>query len=220
MDTMPITALARSVLPALSRRGILAGLGGGLLAARQLADGGTDSKAKKNGKRKKKRKNKRKKNDVRVDAICPGPTDNTGFGLNEGALFAQTFTTLSTGRLVLAEVLIEPLATGSADLTLQLRDVDASGVPTNNVLAEASLDVSNVPAGVSTVFFAFADPPSVAATREYALVLSQVGPRSVSWKGHFGDACAGRAFRSEPSSEPFEVPVDELDLIFTTIVSV
>lgn len=219
MSTRHVDTLLHSLRTAGSRRSLLAGLTGGLLAASPVDFG--DTEAKKKGKRKK-RKNNRKKNgisEVRVDAVCIGPTDNSGFILNEGSRYAQTFTALSTGRLVLAEVLIEPVSTGSADLTLQLRDINGSGVPANEVLAETSVDISTVPAGESTVFFSFADPPPVVANREYALVLARTGPRDVSWKGHRGDTCDGRMFRSEPSTEPFEVPIDELDLIFTTIVS-
>jgi hypothetical protein len=204
-----------------SRRGLLAAASGGLLAAGPLAPAG-ESEAKKKRHRPRRGQKNRKTNDnttVQVDAICPGPTDNSGFALNEGALFAQTFTALSSGRLALAELLIEPVASGSAALTLQLREVDAAGGPSDTVLAEASLDISGVPAGLSTVFFSFADRAAVSANRDYALVLSKTGSRTVSWKAHRGDTCGGRFFRSEPNTEPFEVPIDEIDAIFTTIVS-
>jgi hypothetical protein len=91
-------------------------------------------------------------------------------------------------------------------------------VPTDNVLGESVLLTSDVPTGENTIVFSFANAPSVAASREYALVLSQRGPRSVSWKGHRGNRCDGRALLSEPSGAPFEAPIDELDLIFTTVV--
>jgi hypothetical protein len=211
----------RSLRKTDSRRGVIGALGGGFLAAAQLAHLPGESKAKKTGKRKKKRKNTQKQDSIEVhfDAICPGPTDNAGSALDEGSLFAQTFTALSTGRLGLAEVLISVSGSGSTELTLQMRGVDVSGAPTTKVLAEASRDVSNVESGESTVLFAFTDPPPVTVNHTYALVLSRTGSRSVSWKGHLGDTCVGRVFRSEPSTAPFEpTPRSDLDLIFATVV--
>jgi hypothetical protein len=220
LDTIHLAAWRRSLTAAASRRGALITLGG-LLATNSLALGVDEASAKKHRKNRKHRKHKRnsKPTSTRVDAICPGPTDNTGFTLNEGSRFAQTFTTLSTGRLVLAELLISAFSNGSANLSLELRDVDGSGVPANKVLAKASIDVTHVPDGESTVFFSFAAPPQVAANRKYALVLSNAGTRNVSWKGHRTATCDGHAFASEPSTEPFEPQVEDLDLIFTTIVS-
>jgi hypothetical protein len=206
-----------------SRRGLLAAATAGLLAARQLADGWTTSEAKKKRNRKRRRKNKRNKNDrteTRVDAICPGPTDSLGAGLDDESFLAQTFTALNSGRLVRADVLIFADATGSADLTLQVRDINASGAPTDEVLADATVNTSDVPFGDSTVDFTFTNPPLVAANREYALVLSKRGSRIFSWKGHADDTCDGQPFRSRPNTEPFESigNATGLDFIFTTSV--
>lgn len=232
-----MSVIARSLLgatpPATSRRGLLA-LAGGLLAA---SLGLAESEAAKKAKNKKKRKRRKNRKDTpeptpqptpeptpepspetRVDAECPGPTDNSGLSVDDGDRVAQTFTALTTGRLVGAELLIFASSTGSADLTLQLRDIDASGVPTNVVLGEASLLSSAVPAGETTVAFSFLETPSVAASREYALVLSKRGPRIVSWKGHRTSACDGRAFERESGAGAFDPQVADLDLIFSTLV--
>lgn len=221
MNDAHLNAFRRSFSAVASRRGALAGLAGALLTAGEVRLGESDAEAKKNRKRKQRKYNRNKKpsNPVRVDAICPGPTDGGGFFLTEGSLFAQTYTALSSGRLEIAELFIEVNSTGSADLTLQLRDVDGSGAPSDEVLAETSLDVSDVPLGQFSIYFAFADSPPIEANQEYALVLSRSGSRSVSWKSHRGDTCAGRMFRRDAGSAQFEVPIDDLDLILTTIIS-
>jgi hypothetical protein len=214
--------LTRSLTAATPRRGLLAGLTGGLLAARSQAIAVNDAEAKKKGKRRKKSKNKNKKDrtETRVDATCPGPADNAGLGLLDGESLAQTLTALKSGRLIRAELLILAGETGSADLTLQLRDINASGVPTDDVLAETTVLTADVPSGgESTVVFAFAVPPAVAANREYALVLSSRGSRADVWRGRRGDGCDGRAFRRNSGSEVFESPSpSDLDLVFTTVV--
>lgn len=222
MDVPRVDIVIRSLTTSVARRGVLGAIAGGLLAARLLAGSGADSEAKKKRRRKRKGRKHRKRIDSteeRVDAFCPGPSDNTGlFPFDNDALMAQTFTAFRSGRLVRAELLIFADSTGSADLTLQLRDINASGVPTSKVLGETTVISSDVPSGENTIVFSFADPPSVSADREYALVLSARGPRSVSWKGHRDDSCDGRAFLSEPSGTPFEPQVDDLDVIFTTFV--
>jgi hypothetical protein len=134
--------LTRSLTAATPRRSLLAASTAGLLA------GGIESEAKKKRNRKRKQKNNRKKEsgETRADAICPGPTDNVGVALNVGGnRAAQTFTALTSGRLVQAELLIAATGTESADLILQLRDIDADGVPTAEVLAETSVASSDVP---------------------------------------------------------------------------
>ncbi len=204
-----------------SRRGLLAVASSGLLAAWQLANGATTSEAKKKRNRKRKQKSNRKKNDrtvTRVDAVCAELTDDGSIGMGEGRLLAQTFTALNSGQLVRAELLIDTGSNGLGDLTLQLRDANASGLPTDDVLAETFVASSDVPAGRSTVSFSFPNPPAVAARREYALVLSQRGPRSVVWQGQRGDTCDGQASRREPGAERFEVLFDGTDFIFTTLV--
>ncbi len=221
MDISLISGGHRAISTFTSRRGLLATATAGLFAVRQLADGAITSEAKKKRNRKKKGKNKRNKNDrteTRVDAICPELTDDGSLGLGEGRFLAQTFTALNSGRLVRAELLIDTLPDGPGDLTLQLRHSNASGVPTDDVLAETLVASSDVPAEASTVSFAFPNPPAVAASQEYALVLSQRGPRSVVWKGQSGDTCDGQASRREPGAERFEVLSDGNDFIFTTSV--
>jgi hypothetical protein len=223
VNLLPIAGRRRFTITFSSRRGLLAAATSGLLTARQLAEGSNDAAAKKKGKRKKKRKSNRRKKErteIRVDAVCPGPTDNAGLGLLQDEKLAQTFTALNSGRLVRAELLVFVSAIGSTDLTLQLRDIDASGVPTDEVLAETTVASSDLPTGESVVNFSFADSPAVAANREYALVLSMRGASGSVWMAHRGNSCDGRAFRSNSNGEPFaQPPPDDLDLIFTTLVT-
>jgi hypothetical protein len=87
--------------------------------------------------------------------------------------FAQTFTAGLTGNLVRVDLRIGSPSPGITDpLTVEIRTVDAMGVPTTTVLATETvtpLDVGNGPGVLTTVVF---DPPvAVTANTQYAIVL-------------------------------------------------
>ena len=215
---MSFTALAAAGLPTLSRRGVLAVLSGGAFASHRLAFGDDEAEARKR-RNKKKRKRKNRKPKVRADVVCPGPADDGGLTIGfPNVRLGQTFVARSSGSLVKAELLIEESPGASGDYVLHLATVDAFGVPTNDVLATASVANPRVPEGQSTVTFTFARPAAVVANTQYALILFRPDSDSLFWRGHFGDTCGGRTFDSASLTAPFNARNLELDLIFTTFL--
>jgi len=218
---MEMTLMAtfwEALTAATSRRGVLAGLGG-LLAASPLARS-NDAVARKRGKRRKKKRKHKKdpKLQTRVDATCPGPTDDHGLSSLTGDVrFAQTFTAQASGQLVRAELQLLHFSLG--DYILQVGTVDAFGVPTNEVLAVTSVASAEVPEGDEvTARFNFGSPAELKAGTQYALVLTRPGSDTLIWRGHFDDTCAGRAFFSGDQTSPFVGESIELDLIYATFV--
>lgn len=213
-------ALRRSLSALASRRGILGGLTGGLIAAVPL-DREDGALAKKNGKKKRKKKRKNKKQDrpvTRADATCPGPPDGVGGQVSGDSRLAQTFTALRTGRLVRAEIPIVKFAGSLADYILQLANVDAFGVPSNEVLAVTSIANVDVPDGESTIALTFANAAVVEEGTQYALVLTRPGSDNLIWQNRFGDLCPGRTFVSPNTTDPFAPVSADADFLFTTFV--
>jgi hypothetical protein len=221
--------LRPSLASGLSRRHLLAGLSGGLLALRSLVAGVGDVNARNSKRKKKRRAGKRRQGQqpsapppssgpvTRTDATCVGPSDR-GISFDGDGRMAQTFTALGSGQLARADLQIRKLEETFGDYILQLGAVDAFAVPTDEVLAATSVANFTVPDGESTVSFVFATPAAVVAGTRYALVLTRPGSNQLVWTGHGGDTCGGRAFLSVTQNEVFQ-PVDtELDLNFTTFV--
>jgi hypothetical protein len=228
-----IDTLARTLASSPSRRRVLVGLTGGLLAALPSALIRDDIEAKKKGKGKRKKKKKHKQQQVapapplppvlvtNADAACSGAEDFWYVG-NDGnnARLAQTFTAIASGPLVSVQVLTRKFTGTAGDYTLQLNTVDATGKPTNTVLAAASLSSLDLPDEVIALAdFAFPSPFAVAAGAKYALVLSRAGLDVFSWFGHDGNTCLGGAFLSTSQTAAFTSPFAGIDLIFTTFVT-
>jgi hypothetical protein len=223
MNPTHAAALLRSMPGLASRRGIIAGLASGLVATGIVVANVDEAEARKKRKRNRKRKNKkdRKGNNpptTRADATCSGPPD---FGLSnpEGNIrFAQTFTALATGPLVSAELQLNKREGSTGDYILRLSPVDGAGIPTDEVLAETSVANADVPAGGPIVTFTFADPFSVKAGADYALVMTRT-EGDVGWFALGNNSCSGRAFQSNSQAGPFFESSDSDDFIFTTFVT-
>jgi hypothetical protein len=219
METPRLAALTRFFSVAASRRGMLAGLTGGLLATGVISLDEDDAEARKKDKRRKKRKNKNTKPKAKVDAFCAGLTGSSGMSIGSPeARLAQTFTALRSGQLVRAEVQISELSDVSGDFLLHVAAVDDSGVPTNELLASAMVADQDVPDGTSTVAFVFSNPATVEAGTQYALILTRPGAESLLWVGDRGNPCGGRTFDSNSQTVPFEPFAADIDVIFTTFV--
>lgn len=235
MRTMREATILNTHSSAASRRGLFMGLLGGLLAATPLGFVASEATARKNKKRKRKKKRKDTPEptpeptptptpepgpEIRVDATCPGPGEvESSFGGTGGDFrFAQTFTALTSGSLVRADLQIVKTAETFGEYILHLGSVDAFGVPTNEVLALATAASSGLPEGRSTVPFIFTKPFSVEAGTRYALILTQPGSQFLRWQGHGGDICPGRAFFSLDQTAPFSGPENRLELEFSTFV--
>jgi hypothetical protein len=107
-------------------------------------------------------------------ASCEPPSVFT-FGAGEGPV-AQNFTSQLTGNLTRAEVsLVKPPGT-TQPFIVQIRTVASSGIPTEVVLATATIpaanvgDDENVLAGV-----VFTSPAAVVAGQQYAILASRPG---------------------------------------------
>jgi hypothetical protein len=116
----------------------------------------------------------------RRDVICLGPSSTTfTVGDQSAVTLAQTFTAGNTGRLTTAEMQIVD-GVGVGDLVVEIRAVDASGVPTDVVLASASIAASEIANGKGDE--ASFDPGAeVVAGQQYALVLSTSEETSYLW---------------------------------------
>jgi hypothetical protein len=220
MDINHVDTLLQSLKSAISRRGLLAGLSGGLLATRSAAHGGDEAAARKRRKRRKKRKRSDKKRAVtRADASCPGPSAGIIPIASSGEFrFAQTFTAGRSGELVRAEIEILRNTATAGDFILRLAPLDSEGVPTNTVLAESSVRGAEAPEDPATVSFSFADPASVEAGITYALVLTRPGGDRFGWAVEAAAGCPGERFRSVDQSAPFETQGSGLGFVFTTFV--
>jgi hypothetical protein len=109
-------------------------------------------------------------------------------------------------------------ADSRGDYLLRLSPLDVVDFPTNDVLAEAVVPNDSVPAGASTVTFAFSSPAAVVAGTKYALVLTRLGPDTFLWQTRGADDCLGQAFSSSDQSAPFKF-IFNANFVFTVFVS-
>jgi hypothetical protein len=229
MNAAHLVALRRCLTSVSSRRSALAAFSAGFVAAISLAGERAETDARKHGKHKRQRKHKKEPKpappspppppgpSVRVDVTCAGPM-NTVAGVDGNSRLAQTFTALTSGSLVSAQLQIEKDTGAAGDYILQLGSVDDFGVPTNAVLAKTTVANQTVPDGTSTVVFAFVSPFSVVTGTQYALVVTRPGAVNVQWDALRGDVCAGRSFQSANQTAPFKPLAIDADLIFITFV--
>ena len=213
-----LTAFPPSPQAATPRRTVLAGLAG--LAASALAIT-PDGLAAKKGRKRKKRKHRDGPRDVPQtleDAQCLQPNNGVAVESEPDGRIAQTFTAIRGGELVRADLLLTLPTSSPDDVVLHLAPLDAFGFPTNQVLAATSLAVAPSPAGdTTTQTFTFQQPAKVVAGTTYALVLSRP-ELGVTWEGHSGNACPGRAFKSIDRTAPFTKVGFGADLIFATFI--
>lgn len=232
MNSGYFDSLSRSLTIAPTRRTILLTVGGGLIGLAGLHAGEDDSAAKRAGRKRRQRKRRQKRQDrddgdqppppppppaplVRADARCFGSSD-VDFGAAENTRLAQTFTALSSGALVRAEIAIAKFEDALDEWFLRVSPVDANGRPTDDILAESVVSDANVPLGPSTIVaFPFTSPASVVAGTTYALVLFR--GEFFFWGKRDGDICPGSGFLSSDESPPF-ITTDG-DFIYTTFVS-
>jgi hypothetical protein len=221
MNSNSFGDLHQALTEALSRRGLLAVLSGALLTVPAFPLDISVTNARGHGKHRQKRKRRTRRTKRQPDPpLPPGPINTGGFLITTGdQRIAQTFTALRTGPLVQAavEILKGPGSTG--DYILRLGTVDAAGVPTNEVLAASVVADRFVTDVFSTLTFDFANPATVVAGTEYALVLTRPGSTQLEAIGTFDNPCAGRAFSSPSQTAPFVEDDEGFDMTFTTFVA-
>jgi hypothetical protein len=220
MEAVWLVAMRQAALHRNSRRALVA-LAGGLAAAGTLALD-DDADARKNGRRKNKRrrKNRKQKNEqkVRADATCPGSENSALRSATGDDRMAQTFTAQVSGPLVKAKLSIGKEPDTIGDFVVRLQPVDGSGSPVEEVLAEAAVANGDVPDLGGFTDFPFAEPFSVVAGTEYALVLTRPGGDRFSWSNEGGDPCGGEAFFAFGQNEQLIPNNDDRDHTFTTFV--
>lgn len=220
MDSRTFVAFRRSLAAAASRRGLLAGLAGVLLAT-GIVNSDEDAEAKKR-KRRNKRKNRNKKTNekpkTRLDANCSGAGEEEAAHTAGEVRVAQTFTAIRSGELVKATIPVTSELDTETNFVLQVSPLDSEGVPTDEVLAEATDRIGRASVAVDVLEFNFADPSSLEAGVDYALVLSRPTGFEFIWRADLDNLCGGRVFVSRNPEEPFQEFSGVVDLLFETFV--
>jgi hypothetical protein len=150
------------------------------------------------------------------DANCPGPPNAASVVNFAGERRAQPFTVQRTGNLVQGQAAVSKSGF-SGDWAVQVLATDASGVPTNTVLASATIADAAVPMGDSTLIGTFSPPASVSAGQQYALTVS----RSAQWllqRRADDPSCPSREYFSPSQTDPFIPSGTPSDMIFATFV--
>jgi hypothetical protein len=132
---------------------------------------------------------------------------------------AQTFTAQNSGELTSAQVEVYEDPNSSNDYVLAIHAVDASEVPTNTVLASATVPDPTA-SGDMTITGTFADPATVEAGQQYALVVRKLGPDYLGLGIRVGDDCPGKVHLSGSETDPFTDGLSNEDLVFATSVTV
>jgi hypothetical protein len=151
-----------------------------------------------------------------LDANCPGPP--TGLVVvGSNARRAQTFTAQTTGTLVRGEFEIDKEAMTTADWVMQIVTTDASGVPTNTVLASTAIPDAAVPVGNSRLVGTFAAPADVQAGQRYAIVVTRPALGFLAGE-RGGDPCPGNEFFSVSQAGAWIQDLASLDHVFAVFV--
>jgi hypothetical protein len=154
----------------------------------------------------------------RPDATCFELFDTTfTVGTENARTPAQTFTAANTGRLTTSKMYVGDIS-DVGNLVVEIRAVDdASGAPTDVVLASASIPASEIVNG-TTHEVTFDPGAEVVSGQQYALVLSTSEETSYLLGVNDLNPCpGGQAYRSMGGG-PFE-PQGSYDLRFNTYVT-
>jgi hypothetical protein len=216
MPSSLLTSLRTSHPHVPSRRNLLQIVATGALATVFPAVAGDASARKHNKRRKRRKKRQNQKPTPQIAATCAAAV-TSGFGGTAPIRIAQTFTPSIGGTLASANLKLQKLENSQGDYLLHVAPVDNFGVPTNEVLAAASVANAQVPVDVSTVTFTFPVPAQITSGVPLALVLTRADD-DVIWHAAQGDVCGGLTFESDEQAAPFTVFATELDFIFEAFV--
>jgi Ca2+-binding RTX toxin-like protein len=135
--------------------------------------------------------------------------------LNGPQSLAQTFTAGLSGTLDEVDLYLQP-AGGTDAITVEIRTVSAN-VPTNVVLATATIPAARVTGGFVTV--AFAAPAAVHAGTAYAIVAYTPAPSLYGWRGTLTNSYAGGSLVVSGATPPTTWSVTNFDTAFRTRVN-
>jgi hypothetical protein len=136
---------------------------------------------------------------------------------------AQTFTAGLSGTLERVDLALSQASTPSVGpLTVEIRNVDASGAPGTTVLASTEVPQPDVPTGGSQalafVEVAFDSPAAVAAGSQYAIVAYTGGFDFYQWGRATADLYAGGSAFDSFQSPPATWTIRPFDMAFKTYV--
>ena len=137
-----------------------------------------------------------------------------------GSRLAQTFTAGTTGELTGAQLEVFKAASSIGNYTVQIVRVNHSGIPTNDVLAAATVPNASVPAGISVLTVSFAPGAAVPTGSPYALLITRPGSigNDLNPRVRANDDCPGAMWVSPDQTSPFNVPDPDPDIVFTVFV--
>jgi hypothetical protein len=169
------------------------------------------------------------------DAYCSGPPDNNaGVGNSDGARWAQTFSPINGGYLTAVRLFVDEQARYGGTLTVQITPVNSSDLsPVFPVvpLAQATIQDSSIPLPPGYPYLAeveadFPNPPAVNASGKYAIVITRsvssavlgIGIKTDHTTGNGYPCPDGSLYESPATSDPWGMPLDGVDAVFTTFV--
>ncbi len=157
-----------------------------------------------------------------LDANCQvDATQLASFNPDQRA--AQTFTAVADGKLTSAQVLVlKDISDGTADYAIRVAPVNASGVPTAEILASATVPNTSVPNGRQTITANFdpAGAATVEAGHEYALIVQRGNNDAfLDLPYRNDDPCAGGSVYWSTAGAPFWQSDGNRDLVFATYVT-
>ena len=150
-------------------------------------------------------------------ASCLGPASGTAFTNDGNARYAQTFTVETNGTATGAQVAIYRGGT-AGDFVVELVAVNHSGIPTNTILASATLLDASLPSGPSIQEVSFAVPAAITAGQQYAVLVTRPGSSLLGVGVRTLDDCAGALFISSDQTAQFDLEDANDDLVFTLLV--
>jgi hypothetical protein len=151
------------------------------------------------------------------DVSCSGPGDSLQTA-GANARFAQTFTVQSTGAIMSAEVEIDKV-TGAGDYVIQIVAAPG-GVPSNEVLASATVNDSSLPTTIHIALTAtFTNPLPVAAGEQYAIVITRAAGAQLDLRVRSGDVCLGSLFLASAPPGDFGPVAGGFDMVFAVYVT-
>ena len=229
MDADRFATLPRALADMPSRRTALRLMAGALLG--RLLLGAEPSAAKKQrgkGKRKKRKRGGQPSpplGPVPVPVLtyqCPGPNEDEFIPeFPDNTRVAQSFTAAQSGSLHQIQFEIDHFAGSTGDYVVDLLDFSAEGVPTNTVLATATIPNASVPEGTAVLLTATFSGPRLTAGTEYAAALSRPGATDFQLRIRVGGSdCTGRACSQRPTGiNPFGA-LSDVDLVVSVSVLV
>ena len=138
----------------------------------------------------------------RPDASCQGTQNSLGIVSGSGVI-AQTFTAQNTGRLTSVEVPVQDNGGDVGNLVMEIRTTDASGVPTDTVLASTSVPASQIGPTFETVRGSFDPRAEVVAGEQYALSLRATEGGNFTWAASDLNPCPGQGYGSPDGGQSF-----------------